>query len=319
MKRGSGHQANNGGAIRVRNERASSRSSFDVLHHFGVHFGNNQRHLLVHPKDGAIVHHHCPPIHRGGAEFLVDGPAGAEERDVNTVETIRRELLHDVVPILKGDPVVGGALRGQHFDGAVGEVAVREHGEELLADDASDADDGNAGQTICNGKSVEVKSGESLKVDPGDDKIIHLSNACLGDVTKAKGESVALYVKFGNQKLVLGTLSSDKFPQISYDLIFEKEFELSHSWKNGRKPDFEVKHGVKPDEAKQKKTADPKKNEKAKEKDADGEDEDSSESDSDDDSSEDKIEAGKKRNIDSAKKTTIPVKKAKFVTPQKTG
>ncbi|XP_014496389.2 histone deacetylase HDT3 isoform X2 [Vigna radiata var. radiata] len=242
---------------------------------------------------------------------------------------------------------------------------------------------------------VEVKSGESLKVDPGDDKIIHLSNACLGDVTKAKGESVALYVKFGNQKLVLGTLSSDKFPQVSYDLIFEKEFELSHSWKNGSifftgfkaqsqsesdndedsedfdedipvsaangKPEFEVKHGVKPDEAKQKKTADPKKNEKAKEKDANGEDEDSSESDSDDDSSEDKptangdiessegdedsdeededddkdededddddesdeetpkkIEAGKKRNIDSAKKTTVPVKKTKFVTPQKT-
>lgn len=31
------------------------------------------------------------------------------------------------------------------------------------------------------------------------------------------------------------------------------------------------------------------------------------------------IEAGKKRNIDSAKKTTVPVKKTKFVTPQKTG
>ncbi|QCD98014.1 hypothetical protein DEO72_LG6g2729 [Vigna unguiculata] len=214
---------------------------------------------------------------------------------------------------------------------------------------------------------VEVKSGESLKVDPGDDKIIHLSNACLGDVTKAKGgESVALNVKFGNQKLVLGTLSTAKFPQISYDLIFEKEFELSHSWKNGNldedipvsaangKPEFEVKHGVKPDEAKQKKTTDPKKNEKVKEKDANGEDEDSSESDSDGDSSEDKptangdiessegdedsddedddededdeesdeetpkkIEAGKKRNIDSANKTTVPVKKAKFVTPQK--
>lgn len=53
-------------------------------------------------------------------------------------------------------------------------------------------------------------------------------------MTKAKGgESVALNVKFGNQKLVLGTLSTAKFPQISYDLIFEKEFELSHSWKNG--------------------------------------------------------------------------------------
>ncbi|KAL3029573.1 hypothetical protein AAZX31_03G171100 [Glycine max] len=220
---------------------------------------------------------------------------------------------------------------------------------------------------------VEVKSGESLKVDPGDDKIIHLSNACLGDVTKDKeGLPVALYVKFGNQKLVLGTLSSEAFPQISYDLVFEKEFELSHNWKHGSvfftgfkaqsqsesdedsddfdedipvsaangKPEIEVKNGIKPDanEAKQKKIAN-------------GEDEDSSESESDDDSSEDqltangdiessegdddsddeeegddesdeetpkKIEASNKRGIDSSKKTPVPVKKTKFVTPQKT-
>ncbi|RDX67843.1 Histone deacetylase HDT3, partial [Mucuna pruriens] len=225
---------------------------------------------------------------------------------------------------------------------------------------------------------VEVKSGESLKVDPGDDKIIHLSNACLGDVTKDKGgEPVALYVKFGNQKLVLGTLSSDRFPQISYDLIFEKEFELSHNWKNGNfdedipvsaangKPESEVKNGVKLDanEAKKKeKIADPRKNAKAKEKAANGEDEDSSESDSDADSSEEKptangdiessegdddsddnedddedddesdeeetpkkvkkmdykIQASNKRVIDSSKRTHVPVKKAKFVTPQKT-
>ncbi|KHN02260.1 Histone deacetylase HDT3 [Glycine soja] len=240
--------------------------------------------------------------------------------------------------------------------------------------------------------SVEVKNGESLKVDPGDDKIIHLSNACMGDVTKdIGGGPVALYVKFGNQKFVLGTLSSDKFPQISYDLVFEKEFELSHNWKYGNidedipvsavngKPEV----GVKPDanEAKQKKIADPRK------RDANGEDDDSSESDSDDDSSEDKcpeapcyvkvwvrvivrsltftyakrpfpdlnpwltangdiessegdddsdddeeeegddesdeetakkIEASNKRGIESSKKTPVPVKKTKFVTPQKT-
>ncbi|RZB48671.1 Histone deacetylase HDT1, partial [Glycine soja] len=227
---------------------------------------------------------------------------------------------------------------------------------------------------------VEVKNGESLKVDPGDDKIIHLSNACMGDVTKdIGGGPVALYVKFGNQKFVLGTLSSDKFPQISYDLVFEKEFELSHNWKYGSvfftgfkaqpqsdtdddedsddidedipvsavngKPEV----GVKPDanEAKQKKIADPRK------RDANGEDDDSSESDSDDDSSEDKptangdiessegdddsdddeeeegddesdeetakkIEASNKRGIESSKKTPVPVKKTKFVTPQKT-
>lgn len=42
-----------------------------------------------------------------------------------------------------------------------------------------------------------------------------------------------IYVKFGDKKLVLGTLSADKFPQISFDLVFEKEFELSHNWSGG--------------------------------------------------------------------------------------
>ncbi|KAL9332054.1 hypothetical protein ACSQ67_001664 [Phaseolus vulgaris] len=143
---------------------------------------------------------------------------------------------------------------------------------------------------------VEVKSGQSLKVDPGDDKIIHLSNACLGDVTKAKGgELVALNVKFD----------------------FDEDIPVSAA--NG-KHEFKVKNGVKLDEAKQKKIADPRKNEKAKEKDTNVEDEDSSESDDDDDSSEDKvsIEEGNKRKIESSKKTPVPEKKAKFVTPQKT-
>ncbi|XP_004494142.1 histone deacetylase HDT1 [Cicer arietinum] len=231
---------------------------------------------------------------------------------------------------------------------------------------------------------VEVKRGESLKVDPGDDKLVHLSTACLGDVRKDKGsEPVSLYVKIGDQKLVLGTLSSEKFPQISYDLIFEKEFELSHNWKFGSvfftgfkveselvsdddedsdnfdgedipinaangKPENGLKSGAKPDviEANEKKTSDPKQNENG----ASGKDEESSEFDTDEDSSEDepmangliesseddddsdeddeedddeetpkKIEGSNKRVFDSSKKTPVPVKRAKFVTPEKTG
>nr|CAD1822934.1 unnamed protein product [Ananas comosus var. bracteatus] len=80
---------------------------------------------------------------------------------------------------------------------------------------------------------VEVKPGETVKCDPGDDKFLHLSQASLGEAKKDRGnESVPIYVKFSNQKLVLGTLSADKVPQISYDLVFEKEFQLSNSSKN---------------------------------------------------------------------------------------
>ncbi|VAH11863.1 unnamed protein product [Triticum turgidum subsp. durum] len=40
-----------------------------------------------------------------------------------------------------------------------------------------------------------------------------------------------MFVKIGDQKLAIGTLSTDKFPQIQFDLVFEKEFELSHNSK----------------------------------------------------------------------------------------
>lgn len=43
---------------------------------------------------------------------------------------------------------------------------------------------------------------------------------------------MVLYLKFDDQKFVLGTLSKDTFPQISFDLVLEKEFELSTNSKN---------------------------------------------------------------------------------------
>ncbi|CAL5194175.1 unnamed protein product [Lathyrus oleraceus] len=238
---------------------------------------------------------------------------------------------------------------------------------------------------------VEVKSGKSLKVDPEENKIIHLSSACLGEVSKDKGnEPVSLYVKFGDKKVQLGTLSSEKFPQTSYDLVFEKAFELSHNWKYGSvfftgykfesanvsddededsddsdeedipinvaangKHEFEVKSDAKPhvNGTKQKKTSDQIKNEKDV-SDQDDEESSESESDSDEDSGEEKpatnghigiseddddsdedddsddsdeeetlvkAEGSSKRVHESSKKTPVPVKKAKFVTPEKNG
>lgn len=57
--------------------------------------------------------------------------------------------------------------------------------------------------------------------------------ASLGESKNKANDSVPLHLKFGDQKLVLGTLSQEKFPQLSFDLVFEKEFELSHNWKQG--------------------------------------------------------------------------------------
>ncbi|XP_039052256.1 histone deacetylase HDT1-like [Hibiscus syriacus] len=79
---------------------------------------------------------------------------------------------------------------------------------------------------------IEVKAGQSIKADPGAGYVIHLSQASLGE-SKNKGESVPLYVNTDGKKLVLGTLSHHNFPQLSFDLVFDQEFELSHNWKNG--------------------------------------------------------------------------------------
>ncbi|KAB2606584.1 histone deacetylase HDT1-like [Pyrus ussuriensis x Pyrus communis] len=79
---------------------------------------------------------------------------------------------------------------------------------------------------------VEVKAGEPLKVVPEESSVIHLSQATLGELKKG-GDQCVIHVKVGNQKLVLANLSSDKMPQIPFDLVFEKEFELSHNLKSG--------------------------------------------------------------------------------------
>ncbi|KAK6140088.1 hypothetical protein DH2020_026086 [Rehmannia glutinosa] len=81
---------------------------------------------------------------------------------------------------------------------------------------------------------VEVKSGEPLKVTPGDGMVLHLSQACLGELKKEKGnESVYLFVSVEGKKLVLGTLFTDKLPQQQFDLVFDRDFELSHNSKSG--------------------------------------------------------------------------------------
>ncbi|KAL3839760.1 hypothetical protein ACJIZ3_024351 [Penstemon smallii] len=81
---------------------------------------------------------------------------------------------------------------------------------------------------------VEVKSGEPLKVAPGDGMVLHLSQACIGELKKEKGnESVCLFVNVDGKKLVLGTLFTDKLPQQQFDLVFDRDFELTHNWKGG--------------------------------------------------------------------------------------
>ncbi|GMH12158.1 hypothetical protein Nepgr_013999 [Nepenthes gracilis] len=79
---------------------------------------------------------------------------------------------------------------------------------------------------------VEIKGEKPVKVQPDVGQVIHLSQATLGQVKKG-GEPVTLSVKIGDKKLVIGILIPDNLPQLSFDLVFEKECELSHNYKNG--------------------------------------------------------------------------------------
>ncbi|KAL5743131.1 hypothetical protein ACOSP7_029863 [Xanthoceras sorbifolium] len=249
---------------------------------------------------------------------------------------------------------------------------------------------------------VEVKSGQPLKITPGDNRILHLSQASLGEVKKGS-EPVCLYMKVNDKKLVLGTLSAEKFPQLGFDLVVEKDFELSHNWKNGSvfftgykihvdegypfysflfyfkilaeyeeaaeevpltnngKDESRAKSVSGKTNATKQKVNNVKPNQKAEDSDSDDDDLEGSstdddeisddenvnlvsrevesdkssgeedESDEDDDEDTDdsesddeeqktpaKVEQKNKRPADSATKTPVPDKKAKFITPQKT-
>ncbi|KFK33146.1 hypothetical protein AALP_AA6G336900 [Arabis alpina] len=79
---------------------------------------------------------------------------------------------------------------------------------------------------------AKVKAGKPLVVRPEEDSLIHISQASL-NFKRNKGESGLLYVTVDGKKLVIGTLSQPNFPQVSFDLVFEKEFELSHTLEKG--------------------------------------------------------------------------------------
>ncbi|CAE6075127.1 unnamed protein product [Arabidopsis arenosa] len=189
---------------------------------------------------------------------------------------------------------------------------------------------------------IEVKPGKPVTVTPKEGTLIHVSQASLGECKNKKGEFVPLHVKVGNQNLVLGTLSTENIPQLFCDLVFEKEFELSHTWGKGNSEEEEeeeeeveevpatitangnaakavAKPKAKPAEVT--KTAKPA-------ADAEEDDSDSDEGmDEDDDDSEEEEEtptpkkpaSSKKRANETAPKTPVSSKKAKVaVTPQKT-
>ncbi|KAG6512966.1 hypothetical protein ZIOFF_031105 [Zingiber officinale] len=65
---------------------------------------------------------------------------------------------------------------------------------------------------------LEVQPGQTVKVNPGKNKYLHLSQVSLGEIKKEKGaEGASVFVKFDDKKLVLGTLYADKYSESESD------------------------------------------------------------------------------------------------------
>ncbi|KAI3465770.1 hypothetical protein Pfo_022433 [Paulownia fortunei] len=172
---------------------------------------------------------------------------------------------------------------------------------------------------------VEVKRGEPLKVLPGNGMVLHLSQACLGEVKNEKGnKSVCLFVNVDGKKL---------------------DFEFSHDWKSGsvyfygykannpfeedNLPEGESDESESEEDIPLTLANNGKPESKASDEDlmSEDDDEDDSENDDEDDSDDEsnesdeetpkKVDTSKKLPVESASKTPVPDKKAK-VTPQKT-
>lgn len=80
---------------------------------------------------------------------------------------------------------------------------------------------------------VKVKSGGLLKVTPGEGMVVHVTQASLGKMKKKAKNSARLFVHTDGKKFVLAKLSANNLPQQQLNLVFEKDFELSHNWKKG--------------------------------------------------------------------------------------
>ncbi|XP_024368928.1 histone deacetylase HDT1 isoform X3 [Physcomitrium patens] len=79
---------------------------------------------------------------------------------------------------------------------------------------------------------VEVPAGKPISCSPGEGMYLHVSQVALGE-SKVKGgkgnDRVVLKVQVDDSEVVLGTLSEGKCDQMQLDLVFDREFKVSHN------------------------------------------------------------------------------------------
>jgi hypothetical protein len=77
---------------------------------------------------------------------------------------------------------------------------------------------------------IEVPAGKPVTCVPGEGMYLHVSQAALGEGKgKSEGNKAVLSVEVDATKVVLGTLYQGKCDQISLDLVFDRDFVVSHT------------------------------------------------------------------------------------------
>src|SRR4051812_21051835 len=135
-----------------------------VLERLGIHLGDDERHLLVHPPARGVVHDDGARLHELRGPLAGDAPARGEEGEVEAL---------DRVPLLQRADLEARELAARRAGGgegdalAGGEPAGPEQLQEVLADGAGGADDGHAQAAHAiappKGRSARIASGPSSK------------------------------------------------------------------------------------------------------------------------------------------------------------
>ena len=88
MQRPQTHQGDRRGAIRIgQNPLVPSRR-------LRIDLGHHERNIRIHAERRRVVDHHRTRFDRSRRKFFRNGPARAEQREVDTRESIRRQFAH---------------------------------------------------------------------------------------------------------------------------------------------------------------------------------------------------------------------------------
>lgn len=187
MKGRGSHKAYNSRTIGIGNKRPLSTPKLNMFHCIRIHFRNNKRHVLIHPKCGTVINNNGASINCNRTKLFTDGTSGAKESDVYAIEAIGGEFLDNVVFVLESEVFSGRALGGQHFDGSIGEAAVGQDGEELLTDGAGNAHDSQGGGIFLEGHADGGGGGDGAGSE------VDSRNASCGEEVVMVGESWCLH------------------------------------------------------------------------------------------------------------------------------